>query len=94
MRDGRLAADLLPVSQDAVDAVVLLDTVTALYILAGDRDAAFRVLDALASIPAGNQLSAAHLHLNPLYDSLRDDPRYPALLRKLEAAEKSGTGTL
>ncbi|CAN5869258.1 adenylate/guanylate cyclase domain-containing protein [soil metagenome] len=93
VRDGRLAEELLPASQDAVDAFVLLDTVTALYILAGDRDAAFRVLDALASIPAGNQLSAAHLRLNPLYDSLRDDPRYPALLSKLEAAERSGTGT-
>jgi hypothetical protein len=62
------------------------------FILAGDRDAAFRILDALAGVPS--PLSSASLRLAPVYDSLRDDPRYPALLEKLEAAERSGTGTL
>lgn len=91
VRDGRLAEELLPISRDAVDGPITLDTVAALYVLAGDRDAAFRVLNTLASVPS--ELSTAILRLNPLYDSLRDDPRYPALLRKLEAAERSGTGT-
>jgi len=91
LRDGRLALELLPISQDAVDAPRPQQLVAILFVLAGDRDAAFRVLDALASIPS--PLSAAILRLNPVYDPLRDDPRYPALLAKLEAAEKSGTGT-
>jgi hypothetical protein len=62
------------------------------FIVAGDRDTAFRVLDALASVPS--PLTSARLRLNPVYDSLRDDPRYDALLRKLEAGERSGSGTL
>ncbi len=92
VRDGRRALELLPISRDAVDAPDMHIAVANAFILAGDRDAAFRVLDALASVPS--ELSSARLRLHPIYDSLRDDPRYDALLRKLEAAERSGTGTL
>lgn len=91
LRDGRRAMELLQVSRDAVDAPRMQVHVATVFLLAGDRDAAFRVLDTLASIPS--ELSAAKLRLNPVYDSIRDDPRYPALLEKLEAAERSGTGT-
>ena len=91
LRDGRRAMDLLPISRDAVDAPAVHLLVATAFLLAGDRDAAFRVLDTLASIPG--DLSAANLRLNPVYDSLRDDPRYAVLLGKLEAAERSGTGT-
>jgi len=90
-RDARLALDLLPVSRDAVEAENVLLPASRIYTFIGDRDAAFRVLDTLASIPSF--LSAAMVRLDPSYDSLRDDPRYDALLRKLEAAERSGTGT-
>jgi serine/threonine-protein kinase len=92
IRDGHRALELLPISRDAVDATRMQRDAANAFILAGDRDAAFRVLDALASIPS--PLTSARLRLNPVYDSLRDDPRYAALLRKLEAAERTGTGTL
>ncbi|CAN5869250.1 hypothetical protein BH20GEM1_BH20GEM1_10400 [soil metagenome] len=91
VRDARRAMELLPISRDAVDAPRVHHLVADLYVLAGDRDAAFRVLDTLAAVPSG--LSAAVLRLSPFYDSLREDPRYPALLSKLEAAERTGTGT-
>lgn len=91
VRDARRSLELLPISRDAVDAPRWHVQIAAAFLLAGDRDAAFRVLDALASVPS--PLSAASLRLNPIYDSLRDDPRYPPLFAKLEAAERSGTGT-
>jgi hypothetical protein len=75
-----------------VDAPEIHIDIANAFILAGDRDAAFRVLDVLASVPSG--LSSARLRLHPVYDSLRDDSRYPELLAKLKAAERSGTGTL
>jgi serine/threonine-protein kinase len=90
-RDARRALEILPLSRDAVDGARIHLQVAGVYVLAGNRDAAFRLLDSMASVPS--ELSAAMLRLNPLYDSLRDDPRYPALLAKLEAAERSGTGT-
>jgi serine/threonine-protein kinase len=91
VRDARRALDLLPISRDAVDAPRVHVQTAAAFLLAGDRESAFHVLDMLASVPS--DLSSARLRLNPVYDSLRDDPRYAALLRKLEAAERSGTGT-
>ncbi|HET6362124.1 MAG TPA: adenylate/guanylate cyclase domain-containing protein [Gemmatimonadota bacterium] len=91
LRDARLVLELLPVSRDAVDAPRVHVLVVKCYILAGDEDAAFRLLDALAFIPA--PMHPADLRRNPFYDSLRDDPRYPPLLAKLESAERSGTGT-
>jgi adenylate cyclase len=90
-RDARLALDLVPVSKDAVDCNNVLEPAARLYALIGDRDAAFRVLDTMASIPSFT--SAASVSRDPFYDSLRDDPRYAALVRKLVAAERSGTGT-
>ena len=92
VRDARHAMEILPISRDAVDAPRAHVQIAAAFLLAGDRENAFRVLDALASVPS--PLSAASLRLNPVYDSLRDDSRYPELLKKLEAAERSGTGTL
>jgi tetratricopeptide (TPR) repeat protein len=91
VRDARHAIDLLPLSRDAVDGPGLHLLVATLLVLAGERDSAFRLLDTLASVPG--DLTAASLRLSPVYDSLRDDPRYAVLLRKLEAAEQSGTGT-
>jgi serine/threonine-protein kinase len=91
VRDGRRARELLPISRDAVDAPRMQVLAATVFLLAGDRDAAFGVLDELAGVPS--PLSSASLRLNPVYDSIREDPRYAALLRKLEAAERSGTGT-
>jgi hypothetical protein len=91
LRDARRTLELLPISRDAVDAPRVHLLVPTAFILAGDRDAAFRVLDALAGVPS--PLSSQLLRLNPIYDSLRADPRYEDLLAKLEAAERSGTGT-
>ena len=85
------ALELLPISRDAVDAPRMHLLVATAFILAGDEDATFRVLDALASVPS--PLSAAPFPKGPPFDSLRDDPRYPPLVAKLEAAERSGTGT-
>ena len=90
-RDGRRALELLPISRDAVDAPRLHLLAATAFILAGDEDATIRVLDALASVPS--PLSAALLRKSPIFDALRDDARYALLVAKLEAAERSGTGT-
>jgi hypothetical protein len=91
LRDARRAEELLPVSRDAVDGPQTQRFVVYAYVLAGDQDSAFRLLDRLASVPG--PLSVGDLRTNPLYDALRDDPRYSPLVAKLEAAERSGTGT-
>ena len=90
LRDARHALELLPISRDAVDASrVHLQTAEA-FLLAGDREGAFRVLDMLASVPS--DLSSAKLRLNPVYDSIREDPRYDALLRSWRPLNGAGRG--
>ena len=49
------------------------------YIGLGDKDAAFRSLE--ASLPARGPL-LANLKSDPIYDPLRGDPRFDALLHK------------
>ena len=54
-----------------------------LYLDLGDRDHAFEWLT------KGVEHHSAHidtLKVNPLFDSLRHDPRYTALLRKMNLA--------
>ena len=52
----------------------------AAYGMLGDRDEAFRHLDrAIEQRSAG----LIYLHLDPLYDPLRDDPRFGALVEKI-----------
>ncbi|MGH7567115.1 MAG: tetratricopeptide repeat protein, partial [Gemmatimonadota bacterium] len=91
VRDGRRGAEMLPLSKDAIEAESVLDNLATIYVLVGDRDAALAVLDTLVSNPSS--MGAGRLRLDPTYDSLRGDPRFDALIRKAEAAERSGTGT-
>ncbi len=59
---------------------VRAEFLAAAYAMLGDRDEAFRQLDtALEQRSAG----MIYLHLDPLYDSLREDPRFSALVQKV-----------
>jgi TolB-like protein/Tfp pilus assembly protein PilF len=63
-----------------------LETATAKTVLAeslaqkGDRDAAIALIPELLEIPAG--ITPALLKLDPLWDPIRDDPRFVALTRQ------------
>ncbi|MGH7542302.1 MAG: tetratricopeptide repeat protein [Gemmatimonadota bacterium] len=59
---------------------VRAEFLAAAYGMLGDRDEAFRQLDL-----AFEQRSAGmiYLHLDPLYDSIREDPRFHALVEKI-----------
>jgi class 3 adenylate cyclase/TolB-like protein/Tfp pilus assembly protein PilF len=91
VRDGRWAAEKLPLSKDAAEAPRILAYVATIYVLVEDREAALEILDALVSHP-NPWMAAGRLRLDPTYDPLRDDSRFEALIRKAEAAERSGTG--
>jgi TolB-like protein/Flp pilus assembly protein TadD len=80
IREGKRAVGLLPESQDAFDGPEATAALAQIYAWTGERDQAFSLLDHLLIIPNG--LTVPILKLDPVWDSLRTDPRFQALLDK------------
>jgi serine/threonine-protein kinase len=72
------AAELVPLSRDAVDGSGYVRTLAEVYTMMDDHDRAIELLDQLLSIPS--LLSYHDLRLNPFWDPLREDPRFQALI--------------
>jgi TolB-like protein len=83
IREGRHAVELWPQSRDARVAPHVATRLAIVYAWAGERDAALQLLASLVKLPAGP--SAGDLKLNPVWDDLRSDPRFNALVA--EAAQ-------
>jgi hypothetical protein len=54
---------------------------------AGAKDQALQLIDQLMAMPAGEVMSVTRLKLDPVWDPLRGDPRFQALLKKYAAAQ-------
>jgi TolB-like protein/Tfp pilus assembly protein PilF len=80
INEGKRAVELLPESQDAFDGPFITASLAAIYTWVGEHDEAFRLLDHLLQIPNG--ITVAVLKLDPVWDPLRKDPRFQALLDK------------
>lgn len=80
--EGERAVALMPVSQDALTGVDMLANLAQLYVRVGQPDQAIALLERVLSLPSGVITSSALLRLDPSWDSLRDDPRFKALLLK------------
>ncbi|MGZ5022725.1 MAG: tetratricopeptide repeat protein, partial [Chthoniobacterales bacterium] len=77
------ALELLPVSKDAFHGPDILEIAAEVYAVVGETDRAFQTLDELSKIPS--PVSAELLKLNPIWDSIRNDPRFEQLLPKFSA---------
>jgi TolB-like protein/Tfp pilus assembly protein PilF len=81
IRAGEKAVELAPVSKDAyIDGPDALIGLANTYILVGEYDQALDKLEYLLSIPSN--LSIWRLKLSPIYEPLRELPRFQALLEK------------
>ena len=72
--------DLLPETKDAFNGPEVLESAAQVYGLVGEKDQAFTMIDHLLSVPSA--VTVHNLKVNPLWDSLRDDPRFQALIDK------------
>jgi TolB-like protein/Flp pilus assembly protein TadD len=78
--EGKRAVELLPESQDAFDGPDVTVVLAQIYAWTGESDEAFRLLDHLLVVPNG--ITVPGLKLDPLWDPLRKDPRFQALIDK------------
>jgi TolB-like protein/Flp pilus assembly protein TadD len=80
INEGKRAVELLPESQDAFDGPQATAALAQIYAWTGEFDEAFRSLDHLLKVPNG--LTVPMLKLAPMWDPLRKDPRFQALIDK------------
>ena len=78
--EGKRAVELLPESQDALDGPQGTAALAQIYAWTGESDEALRLLDHLLAVPSN--ITVPMLKLDPAWDSLRQDPRFQALIDK------------
>ena len=82
VREGERAVELMPVSKSAVEGSMLIQYLAVIYAWVGDKDRAIERVAQAANLPGG-VLSYGHLRLDPLWDPLRRDPRFEAIVASL-----------
>jgi TolB-like protein/class 3 adenylate cyclase/Tfp pilus assembly protein PilF len=80
-REGKRAAELLPATRDSVDGARVIRCLVLIYAWIGKKDAALTELGSVANIPG--YLSYGELKLDPIWDPIRDDPRFQKILASL-----------
>jgi len=81
--EGKRAVELLPESRDAFDGPGATAALAQIYAWTGESDEAFRLLDHLLSVPNG--VAITMLKLDPVWDPLRKDRRFQALIDEYAA---------
>jgi tetratricopeptide (TPR) repeat protein len=81
IREGRRAAELLPVAKDSVVGALLVQNLALIYAWTGEKDLAFEQLTVAAKLPGF--LSYGELRLHPYWDSLRGDPHFEKIVASL-----------
>ena len=82
VREARSAAEMRPISEDALDGAFLVSNLAMVYTWANESDLAFEQLIILIETPNGI-LTYGSLKADPAWDPIRTDPRFENLLARL-----------
>jgi len=80
LTEARRATELRPESKDAFGGPEIAAGVAEVHAVLGENDRAIEILDGLLSRPSA--VTVEGLKVNPIWDSLRNDPDFQALLSK------------
>ena len=79
---GRRTTEDLPVSHDVMIGSSYLAQLAMAEAQVGEKESALSHIEQLLSLPVGHALSTASLRLDPIWDPLRDDPRFQKLCQE------------
>ncbi len=82
IKEGEHATQLIPADKNAIEGAMLIQYMAVTYAWAGEKDRAIERLASAAKLP-GSHVSYGNLRLNPLWDPLRGDPRFEAIITSL-----------
>ncbi|PYL24202.1 MAG: hypothetical protein DMF37_07990, partial [Verrucomicrobia bacterium] len=80
LAEAQRATELVPESKDAFGGPEIAGGVAEVHAILGDNDRAIEILDGLLSRPSA--VTVQSLKVNPIWDPLRNDPRFQDLLNK------------
>jgi len=80
--EGKRAVELLPESQDALEGPKTAVALAQIYVWTGENGQALQLLERSLSTPNG--VTVPSLRLDPIWDPLRRDPRFQALIERHE----------
>ena len=80
LAEAQRATELLPESKDAFGGPEIAAGMAEVHVILGDNGRAIEILDGLLSRPSA--VTVQGLKINPIWDPLRNDPRFQALLNK------------
>jgi eukaryotic-like serine/threonine-protein kinase len=82
MREARTTMEFAPVAEGTSVATAFMAGALEIYARLGEADAAFEMIELLLAMPAGRELSVPLLRIDPIFDPLRGDPRFAALIAR------------
>jgi TolB-like protein len=83
---ARHATEIFPLANDQYFGIYQLEGLAEIDAHAGAPDEAIKLLGEMLAIPAGQSVTIERLKRDPLWDPLRKDPRFDALLKTTGAS--------
>jgi eukaryotic-like serine/threonine-protein kinase len=82
VREARTAMQLAPFSAENMFATAVMGGAVEVFIRAGRHDDAIQLIELLLSMPAGREISVPLLRIEPMFDPLRNDPRFEQIVQR------------